>query len=250
MKPPAVEAATYEAAVIEPQIDEPGSFSGSAALFMRTAHDMGVQVTSEEERHWHTLLELAYAIDEQVDTRRGDITPFIGAMLTGKEMEGADAGLQRRVQHFMGAQTPSRRGYILDSLDRVGQLVQDQRQAHTPEELVRTRLDEADLFASLLALPTEGRPDKTQRNRFNSWMLGFSRCGYTVDSFLDVKDDYEDGSTSVKPTLHARLVIGKAAFRESVIAVRRIPAHTLGTSAVVAAKYFLVARKPTFSSKN
>lgn len=76
--------------------------------------------------------------------------------------------------------------------------------------------------------------DESQRRRFNEWLEGFSRVGYLLDSYVDMKDDFADGNVTVPVTFKARLEILRVALPEAMRALRKTPKRTLGRVACLA----------------
>jgi hypothetical protein len=112
---------------------------------------------------------------------------------------------------------------------------------------VRLRNEEAGIYSGLLALPVESRHDAAQRNAFNDWLDHFSRAGYLIDSLVDLKDDYQTGATSVRPSLHSRTVVGRHAASETIVTLRKTPYRAVGQIAMVGFRYQVLNRKPDLS---
>jgi len=223
--------------------------AGSRYLFADAAKAFGVHLDSQENDDWRTLLMLGYVIDELVDVdRRQDIGQQLRAVLAGDSFQYGPPELPARFRAYMAAQTDTRQAEILARLDQVSGFVDAQANSTTVDELVAVQAQEAQLFAQVLSLPVEDRPDAAQRNRFNQWLQGFSRVGYLFDTLVDLQQDYEDGSSSVRPTFRAKAAIGRITIKESLAAVRKTPPRLLGKVAVVGLKYQFLGKRPNLSN--
>lgn len=231
-------------------LDSPTSYSGSRYLFEEAARTFGVELESWESEGWRAMLKAAYVVDEGIDTDGVDIMPTVIDMFEGQPVEGMPPMLPEWCSAYMERQSENRYAAIINSLGKISGLVERQRQADKAKDLISIRLEEAELFAFFLALETAGRPDAARRHRLNEWLRGFSRCGYTIDSFIDLAGDYRSGSTSVRPTLGARTTLGCAALNETAAAIRKSPPRLLAKTALVAFKYEMMAQKPDLTDPN
>lgn len=227
--------------------DRAAEFSGSRRLFTEVAHAFDVQLEDSEAEGWGDMLHLAYAIDQKVDIEQGDVPTFIQKLLASKYDTGPTISVQTRFLEYMQRQPESRHETIIHRLGSIGLLAKEQAAADTVNKVVDIRLAEADLFSYLLLLPTENKPDKTQREKFNRWLAGFSRTGYIVDSLIDIKEDYQSGNTNLQPSITARAKLAKAATKEALNGIRQTPLKVLGKTILVALKYEFRSRKPDFS---
>lgn len=230
--------------------DREAEFSGSRQLFTQVAEAFGVQLEEAEVVGWSDMLHLAYAIDEKIDVEHGSASGFIFDLLSDKYETGPMQRTQARFQDYMEHQSETRYQTIIERLGGISLLAKQQSEADTVEKVVNVRLAEADLFSYLLLLPTENMPDKIPREKFNKWLGSFSRAGYIVDSLIDIKEDYEGGSTNLRPSIATRIGLAKSAAKEAFGGLRKTPPRVLGKTLLVALKYEFQSRKPDFSSRS
>lgn len=179
------------------------------------------------------------------DVVEPDIAP---KLFSGEPIAGVPAELSEDCRQFIERQTEVRQSEIRQRLELVKLLVERQAAAVTPAEVVRIRREEAELLTNLSSLATDGRHDVSGRHRFNAWLGTFYSTGYLLDSFLDVKEDFENGASGVEPNLHSRLVIGAAAMKEALSATRKMSPRLLGKCALVAFRYEIRNKKPDFKN--
>jgi hypothetical protein len=220
------------------------SFSGSRYLFRSASEAFRVELTEQEDYDWRALLGGAYLVDHLLDIDKTDIMPHINAVISGRAIPTLHRDTQLSFRNYMLRQDKSRYDDIMQRLDGVSQFAQRQAEAKTADEVVEVRIEEADLLAHLLSLPTEARGDAFAREKFNIWLRGWSRCGYLLDTFIDMKFDYENGDSGVRPSTSSRTTVAAATARESLTAIRNTPLILIGKCAVVGVKYSLLNRKP------
>jgi hypothetical protein len=223
-------------------------FSGTSRLLYEAAGAFGVELEEQEQRDWRILLGAGYIIDQCLDGEKAGTIPHIATMLfSGEPIDGIPREFQERCRQFVHRQTPSRQVEIMDQLGQIKGLVEAQATSESPHEVIEIRRREADIFASLLSLPAQDRSDASRRERFNSWLTSFSRTGYMVDSFMDIKRDFLSGESGVRPTLHSHRVLAAAALKETFGAIRKTPLSLIGKCAMVAMRYEARNKKPEFS---
>ncbi|HSW79718.1 MAG TPA: hypothetical protein VLG47_02985 [Candidatus Saccharimonadales bacterium] len=223
------------------------NYSGSADLFLDVARYMGVNVDDATVNIWRTKLRAAAGLDVISDIGGGSILPTIDRVLDGEQIPGIDESLQRRCRGYMAMQSPVRQAEILQMFGRIDELTLERPNITAVDDLIANRLEEADIFAELLWLPTEGMDDAEQREAFNSWVTGFARCAYAIDTFLDVRKDFKNRESGVHPSMRVRLALAKVAMPETVISVKKTPLRIYGKAALVAFRYFLLNKRPRFS---
>ena len=218
--------------------------SGSRYLFRGAARSFGVELEDQEDEDWRAMLGGAYLVDHLLDIDKTDIMPGVAAIVSGELIEGLHERTQVRFREYMLRQEESRYDDIIRRLEQVSSLSHRQALAESAQEVIDIRREEADLLAYLLGLPTHNRRDSVARERFNDWLVGWSRCGYLLDTLIDMKLDYDNGDSGVRPTTRAKAVIAGVAVKESLIATRKTPLRLLGKCALVGARYLLLNKKP------
>jgi hypothetical protein len=237
-----------EIALSAVQDRQSASYSGSRYLFREAAGAFKVQLKEDEYDGWRALLGGAYLVDHLVDNERADIMPAIADMLWGRFREDLHLDTQHRFRNYMLSQPQDEYEGLLNKLSQVNGLVEAQRQAITPQEVVAVRLQEADLLADMLSLPAEGHPDVFERIRFNNWLLGWSRAGYLVDSLRDIQDDYQNRDSGLEPSARARTSLARSAFKEILVAAQKTPPQLIGRCALVAFRYVSMNKKADMTS--
>lgn len=258
-----IPAELYEASkapvfLSEPPFEEPDvpdiQYGGSLVLFGEIASSFGVDVTPKDHQDWRTVLGAAMLLDhlldnedqssEVVDGTSNFVRSFHVAM-QGNIRDDLDYVTQVRGINYLASQTPERQQTLYENVLVVDELTRQQRTTTDVHELVDARLAEADILASLLALNyEEGASDAEARKSFNEWVRSWSRVGYTFDSLVDLKEDFENGEISVKPNLLAKAVIAKTVAVEGAVAVKRTPARAVAACAINGFKYVLKQRRP------
>ncbi|HEX4774032.1 MAG TPA: hypothetical protein VH234_00760 [Candidatus Saccharimonadales bacterium] len=230
--------------ITTPSMPTSGERAGSAYLFGSVAESMGVELAPQERGDWKTLLAAAYAIDYIVDDEGKDIDSVVASFLAGGKLEGATNLITTNFRRYIETQPEERRALTIQRLGAIGSHVELCSQAESVTELITARQDEAELYASFFELPLNNTSDKSQRSIFNAWLHVFSRTGYLVDSLLDLKVDYEDGGTKVEPTVANRIMLARAAFRESVVLARQTPSVALVDILKVGYHYLILGVGP------
>ena len=220
------------------------SFSGSRYLFRSAAEAFGVELSEQEDNDWRALLGGAYLVDHLIDIDKTDIMPHLTSVISGRGIPGLHLDTQVCFRNYILRQNESRYDDIMQRLGGVSRLAQRQAEAKTAHELIEVRLEEADLLAYLLALQTNTQEGAEPRERFNLWLRGWSRCGYLLDTFVDMDLDYENGDSGVRPTASSRATVAGAAVKESVTAIKNTPLRLIGKCALVGARYIMLDKKP------
>ena len=228
--------------------EAPVEFSGSMGLLIDAALAFGIDLGEQEREDWLMMARAVHIIDQHLDEEKTDIMPHIAAMLAGDSIVGIPESFQDKCRQYMERQSELRRQDIIIKLGRVGTLVDQQAATDSVHELIRIRRVEADLMANLLALPTFDRPDEAQRKTFNDWLVSISHTGYLVDSFKDLKEDYESKSSGVEPTLHTRAVLGGVAAKQTLDTLVKTPKRVLGKIIKVGVKNQILGKKPDFTN--
>lgn len=224
------------------------SYSGTNLLLTEVAGAFGADVGDQERRDWQALLGGAYIIDQLLDVEKtSNVLPYITSIIAGENLEGVRVDFLDRIREYMAAQSPKRQSEIMYKIGLVGPLVDELAKTQEVKELVRIRREEASIYAHLLALSVEDRHDAAERDAFNDWLIGFSRAGYLIDSFIDMSIDYQSGATSVRPSLRGRAVLARHAVSETVTALRKTPYRAIGQTAMVGFRYQILNKKPDVS---
>lgn len=227
--------------------NEQTEFSGTNRLLAEVAQEFGVILNGYERKDWQTLGRAAYIIDQHLDAEKNGLSDIAPRLFSGEAVPGIPQEFTNDCRQLLERQNAARQMHIWHQLERVKPLVDAQASAVSATEVVKIRLDEADLLADMLSLPTDGRPDKTERQKFNAWLSAFCRTGYLVDSIKDLEEDFESGASGVRPSFQAKRILGSAALREVAAATRIMTARQLGKCAMVAIRYELKKQKPDFS---
>lgn len=218
--------------------DRTPEYAGSCRLFTQVAESFGVELTPQEVEDWSVLLGAAYIIDHIVDERQQDLTLFIDKTVRGESVPGVSDEATDACRAYLERQPDDRRQATLSGLYRLAEFPEAFANAMTVEELIRLRLEEADMYAAFLKLDiADGAADAQARLSFNNWVEIFSRSGYLVDSFFDLRKDYEQGLIGVPPSFSARRALAKVAIRELLPGVRATPLRALGATARVAIEH-------------
>ncbi len=242
----------------KPLFDEPEvadvRHGGSLVLFGEIARSFGVEVTDEDQQHWRSVLGAAMLLDHLLDvedlssSNGAERRDFVGSFVTlmqGNLRDDLDRTTQVRAANYMARQTPERQQGIYGDVLAVDELTRRQRQTAKAGELVDIRLTEADILSSLLALNHEtDTPDASARESFNKWVQSWSRVGYTLDSLIDLKRDYENRESQVRPTVLARAVIARTVVVEGGVALKRTPARAMASCAVNGFRYVIKQDRP------
>ncbi len=236
------------AAIESCPIDEPSpqgvQFSGSRYLFRMAAQEFGVNLSEQEDNDWRALLGGAYFVDHLLDIDKDDVQSRVVALASGQLLDSLHENTQIRFREYLLRQAETRYEDIIRRLGQVSSLAHQQASAKSASDVITVRRQEADLLAYLLALPAEDRPDAEAREKFNDWLLGWSRAGYLLDSLVDMGLDYKNSDSGVEPTIRSRVSVGAAAIKETFIAARKTPPRLLGHCALVGFRYLLLNKKP------
>lgn len=226
------------------QEGESRQFSGSRYLFREAAKAYKVRLEEHEDNDWRALLGGAYLVDHLLDVEQIDIMPAINAIVAGELRDDLHTDTQARFANYMRRQPKDRYVDIMRRLGGVSAMAERQASATTAGEVIKVRLEEAELLAYLLSLPEDQRQDANGRRKFNKWLRGWSRAGYLLDSFIDMRDDYESGASGLEPTVKIRAQIGSTAAKEMARAAVKTPPQLLGKCALVGFRYLVLNKKP------
>lgn len=227
---------------LDPPVDG-NTFGGTRALFREAARQFDVNLSEQEDYDWLAQFGACMLIDHLVDVEKTDLPLFFKNIMNGRIRNDLNSDVQVRAINYMGRLTPEARERIFTQVAEVNGLVSAQRSASKAAEVVDIRIAEADIFTSVVALEETGELDGDARKSFNAWLVGASRAAYLIDSMFDMREDYENGETSVKPNAAARLHYINAAVHESLSALKRTPAGLVGKSALVAVNYVMKQRR-------
>lgn len=238
-------AAPTEAVLLQTEETSAGtSFSGSRYLFNRAAEVFGVELTEQEDNDCRALLGGAYLVDHLLDIDKTDIMPYLSSIIAGHGIPTLHQDTQVRFRNYMLRQSEASYDDIMRRLDGVSLFAHRQTEARTAGEVIDVRLEEADLLTHFLALPTDSRSDSAAREKFNTWLGGWSRTGYLLDTLMDLRLDYRNGDSGLKPSVDAYATIAAATIKESLPAIRNTPMRLIGKCAIVGFKYTLLNMKP------
>jgi hypothetical protein len=227
---------------VDPEDDGKG-FGGTRALFREAARQFNVDLSKQEDYDWLAQFGACMLIDHLVDVEKTDLPFFFKNIMSGNIRDDLNPDVQIRAINYMERLTPEVRGRIFSQVAEVNELVTAQRSASKAKEVVDIRISEADIFTSVVALEETDGIDESARKSFNTWLLGASRAAYLMDTMFDMRQDYENGETSVKPSTVARLQYTHAAVQEGLFALKRTPASLVGKSALVAVNYVMKQRR-------
>ncbi len=189
------------------------------------------------------MLGGACLLDELVDNGEADVLGTVKQILTQQFRVDINAQTQEVLYDYMSQQTQTYSEGVLRGVARAHELALRQRETLDPHRLVAVRLEEADVLSALLSLRTSGQPDAAARKQLNAVIGAWSRTGYLVDSFVDLRSDYEGGESGIKPSAYSALIIASATARESVGAIRSVPLGLLGSCAMTGVNYLIHNRK-------
>lgn len=238
-----------EARFVEPA-DEGINYGGSRKLFRSIARSMGVELSEQEDYDWLVLMQFCMLLDHLADEEQTDIMSALHAIYSGELREDLNSDAQVRTHNYLHRQTPDSRDRLFDRVNRVQTLLEKQRTLNTANELVHQRQQEAIILADILSLERGSGSDDQARIKFNTWLQSWASVGYLLDSLLDVRSDYENQESLVRPTLSTRITITKPLLREAVLAVRETPVREIGKCAMNGINYLARNRRVDITSDN
>lgn len=219
------------------------AFGGSRLLFREAARQFGVHVTTQEDYDWLVELGAGMLIDHLVDVEKEDIGPLFRDIANGNIRQDLNHDIQIRTINYLGRQTPEAMSTILRQVEEVNELAIAQRHATKPKEVVDIRIAEAEIFAAILALDESTEQDEVARRSFNTWLRGFSRTGYLVDTLFDVREDFESGGSGVRPGASALREYAFYATQESLNALKKTPPGLIGKCALAGFNYVMKQKR-------
>jgi hypothetical protein len=244
----AIDATAETSAPFEVRLgNEQTEFSGSVRMMREVAELFGASVTTQELRDWQTLGRTSYVIDQYFDVVKDDPTADIAVEhFSQLSIPGIPQQLIQDCVDWLERQTPERQVTLVDYIAFVRKMVEAQAAATTVPEVVEVRHQEADVLADILSLNPAGAADAEARDKFNSWMPLAMRAGYLLDSLLDIKEDYENGSSGVEPGIKASAKMATYLLKDTV-EVTRVSPRALSKGAMVMVRYQLKKMHPDFS---
>lgn len=166
------------------------TYGESRKLLKEAAHELGVNLSDQELYDWLAVMEASLLIDHLADVEKvGAVAPF-RQVLAGSFRSDLSQAVQVRTYNYFARQVPEQRQAMLARVSEVNDLTKAQRISTKPREVIDIRVNEAEIFASLLALEVTDTPDADGRQKFNDWIRHWSRAGYLIDSFFDVREDF------------------------------------------------------------
>jgi hypothetical protein len=222
---------------IQLQAANPGRTAGSAGLFLHTANVLAANPTVDEIRIWSGWLRATRVIDDVLDDQGGDPGVLVTQLQNGVAFGTLTDETAQACKDFFERHTAEERSQIEERFFWLQEATQAYRNTTSLRELTALRLNEATgYFANFFKLPPRGNNDKP-RERFNDWVVGFSRSGYLVDSVLDFKEDFENGEIQVRPSRSNTAILCVSAIAETYKAIRVTPRRALTGAAKVAIRH-------------
>lgn len=223
------------------------SHSGTKTLFIATAESFGVKLTAQERYDWQATLGASMLIDHLIDVEKSDINEPFQKIMAGNIRPDLNQDIQIRSINYLGRQTAETRARIFDLVPMVGKLAIEQRNATKAKEVINIRKTEAPILASILSVSAAGE-DSAARIKFNDWIQSWSTVGYLTDSLIDMRADYANGESSVKPTPAAAVTYAHAAASEGFKALKNMSPKLIAMAANHAFKSLILNRKPAIKS--
>jgi hypothetical protein len=243
----AIESTAEIAAPFEVRLgNEQTEFSGSVRMMREVAESFGVSVTAQELKDWQTLGRASYVIDQYFDVVKADPTADIAVEhFSQLSIPGIPPQLIHDCIDWLERQAPDRQVTLVEYIAFVRKMVEAQAAATTVPEVVEVRHQEADVLGDILSLNSEGTADAAARQKFNNWIPRAMRAGYILDSLLDIKEDYESGTSGVEPGLKASAKMAAYLLKDTV-EVARVSPRALSKGAMVMVRYQFKKMHPDF----
>jgi len=227
-----------------PEPPEDGiSHGGARNLFRNSAEAFGVHLSPQEDYDWLVIIGASMLVDHLVDVEKSNLEESFDAIAKGHVREDLNKDVQVRTINYLVRQSEEKKSKIARQLSKVSLLTEEQRNATKARSVVAVRIAESGIFSSLLHLEHNNTDDSEAREKFNRWVDTWSRFGYLLDSFVDIREDFDQASSQVAPTILNRLVYAKAALKEGAELFTRTPKKIVGKIALVGLRYIFLRRK-------
>jgi hypothetical protein len=170
------------------------------------------------------MLNLARALDIHLDEEgQTNIDRVLNNLIEGRKinhMTASECDEFRRIYEKL----PTERQAVIRQATDITAYAERLKNASVMGHLIAVRAQEAELFGTIVSLPEDVTAvDNAARQRFNTWLLSFSRAGYMIDSTVDHWDDFANGTVSIKPSLATSLALGKEIVKELKTCYAELP---------------------------
>lgn len=195
------------------------TFEGAARAFR-------VRVDDDDKDRWSAGLTTAMALDDIVDKDHDfdsgwHYDQFLqGVILPHMTSEQAEF-VHNVYDEKLSIETRERWRYAAHEL---GPLAVKRMQIEEVDEYVAAVRAESPLLAGVMMVDVEGeRKDSIRRQKFNTWMGSLMQYTYMADTYVDMKKDYEEGNTKIKPNEQSAAVVKQAVKEDFESMMRQVP---------------------------
>ncbi len=197
-------------------------------LLERLAMPFGIKVRSADTDYWSSAITVANAVDDLVDKDRvSNLIPFIDEIRAGNEvkyLKKADATRFSEIYHNL---TPERQDR-LERGSRIAEYAIRQSQSENIDDYIFLKMAESSVFSDFLKIDVD-QLDHGARSKFNLWLPSFGKAFYAIDTFKDMKEDYENKNTIIEPTLPVMSKLGAVALYRTIDCFAPAPIGTKKT---------------------
>ncbi len=184
-----------------------------------------VSPDTSDHAYWSNILTVSRAIDDFVDEGQPDtIDQEALSLICGNATMGIshkDAQIFSTLLH----EAPSeRRDIILDGL-QVTKFADTLKKTTDINDLFKLRDEEALIYTQIMTLDNPNKDQ--QKTLFNKNILALGKLAYELDTVFDLRKDYQDTTTQVRPTLAAYFTATKKALTTSYETLQNTPNSAL-----------------------
>ncbi len=200
----------------------------------KLATEFGVHTTEYDKNYWDTVATVTSAFYDMLDIDHiTDLLPYLDKASKGQSVPYLSTNDAEKFAAVYSTLTPERKMRFRRAC-KLSDFAVRRSQTTTPESYIECILDESHLYSDLAKIDERGK-DSLERQRFNNWLPSFIRSGYMLDTLIDIRSDFKNGLTGVRPSLRSYAVISRATYNETVACISQAPAKVpfiMGTYAL------------------
>ena len=199
-------------------------------LLENIARPFGINILESDRSYWDSIITVANAVDDLVDEDKVEnLTPYLDDVRAGRQIPHLSLDNAQKFSEIYYNLTPERQARI-ERTAKIADYAILQSQTTEVDEYISLKMKESKLFSDSLKIDVE-HDDYKARNRFNIWLPSFGKAFYAVDTFKDIKEDYEKKNTIIEPTHRVMLKLGFFALNKTFDSMAAAP---FGTKKVIA----------------
>lgn len=205
---------------------------GSSAPFLCSMYAaFGMNVTENLRHFTYGVCDLSRIVDDCIDFPERQTPASLGSLhlsLRQGTIPGMSPLIADRASLFMEALDSTQYMFASNLYDRSVIAAKLRAEPSDVQGYVEAIRNEAEVQSSVLFVSEDPiHDDWLIRKKYNSWLKDLVFSGYFIDSAVDLRTDYREQRTNVKPTFAQSLNILKAAIPYARSVIKQTPVKGL-----------------------